>query len=177
MDEAVFQAQQKHKSNPPPLAWALTIGGPFGISITAIPLLSPLNTRSTKLAVLRFALTSILYPLGSDSSNMPLGMTALEIVLFVTPRVFLFVAGPVRIQKIRSKPKVAAPTTHIVVTIPIHNTNSRLRNRHALTGVVDHIPYLGETETPGQCHVGSVPRHAVGCAFDSRWSMPSGRSV
>jgi hypothetical protein len=39
---------------------------------------------------------------------MPLGMTALEIVLFVTPRVFLFVAGPVRIQKIRTKPKVSA---------------------------------------------------------------------
>ena len=37
---------------------------------------------------------------------MPLGMTALEIVLFCTPRVFLLVAGPVRIQKLRDMPKV-----------------------------------------------------------------------
>ena len=44
---------------------------------------------------------------------MPLGMTALEIVLFVTPRVFLLIAGPVRIQKIRAKPKVDTPTSRL----------------------------------------------------------------
>ncbi len=51
-------------------------------------------------------ITHVLLRPGSGGSSMPLGMTALEIVLFVTPRVFLFIAGPVRIQKIRAKPKV-----------------------------------------------------------------------
>ncbi len=30
VDEAVFQAQQKHKSSPPPLLWTLTLGSQSG---------------------------------------------------------------------------------------------------------------------------------------------------
>ena len=87
---------------------------------------------------------------------MPLGMTALEIVLFVTPRVFLLIAGPVRIQKIRLKPKVrsAVFSSHLLL--------------HMWSGTVDHIPLLGETETPGQRAAGVVSRHVVGGAFRCR---------
>jgi hypothetical protein len=48
---------------------------------------------------------------------MPLGMTALEIVLFATPRIFLFVAGPVRIQKLRTKPKVSEKYPSLTLTV------------------------------------------------------------
>jgi hypothetical protein len=58
---------------------------------------------------------------------MPLGMTALEIVLFVTPRVFLFVAGPVRIQKIRVKPKVRS----ILNDAPLNSTSKACLPPHA----------------------------------------------
>jgi hypothetical protein len=84
-------------------------------------------------------------------------MTALEIVLFVTPRVFLFVAGPVRIQKIRAKPKVR----HHVVAM--HRALC-----HNSSGHVNHIPYICEAEAPGQRAAGAVSRHAVGCALCRR---------
>ena len=95
---------------------------------------------------------------GSGSSNMPLGMTALEIVLFVTPRVFLFVAGPVRIQKIRTKPKVSVR----------YLKHQHRRVTDAWPGDVDHIPHLCQAEAHRQRASSAVSRHAVGRALHRR---------